>query len=155
MPGTKKNPANPIIATGTKLSNYCRRLSLAFASGCIGAVATCGLVWAFDYFELARMLGFHWEAKISLEYLAMLTVLGGAWGMVAVLPIFGRPQIRDGLIWSIGPSFTMLLVVMPLREEGIFGLELGKLTPLVVGILSLIWGVCTATWLRLVGEPLR
>jgi len=75
-------------------------------------------------------------------------VWGGIWGALFLLPLKGGPATR-GIIWSIGPTLVQLFVVFPYKAgKGMMGLELGTLTPLIVVILNIVWGIAAAYYLK-------
>ena len=61
--------------------------------------------------------------------------------MFLVTPLRDSPYVR-GLVWSLGPTSVQLLIIFPLvAKKGLFGLELGALTPLFVVIFNAVWGL--------------
>ena len=66
-----------------------------------------------------------------------------------MLPIFRSSLLARGLLFSLGPSLVMFLVVFPLKaKKGMFGLDLGSITPVLVLFFNAVWGVTAAIWLR-------
>jgi len=60
----------------------------------------------------------------------------------------GTPYVR-GLLWSLGPTATQLLIIFPLvANKGFFGLDLGSMTPVFVVIFNAVWGVTAAAILE-------
>jgi hypothetical protein len=55
-----------------------------------------------------------------------------------------------GLVFSLGPSLVAFLIVFPRMSVGLFGLELGALTPLLVLVVNGVWGLAAARWLEFV-----
>jgi len=61
--------------------------------------------------------------------------------------------LKRGLLLSLGPTIIQLFVVFPYKaDQGMMGMGLGALTPLLVFVFNAIWGITVAIWLRFVGE---
>ena len=133
-------------------ARFCRRLSLAFAAGSFAAAATCLVIWLSDRYDIFDAMGIRLRSRVDWRHLPTLMVIGGAWGAASLLPGLRHPNIRSGLMWSIGPTFTVLVVAFPLKNQGFLGLDMGLFTPILVAALSGVWGMTTALWLRVVGE---
>ena len=66
-----------------------------------------------------------------------------------MLPILRSSLLARGLLFSLGPSLVMFLVIFPMKaKKGMFGLNLGSMTPVLVLFYNAIWGVTAAIWLR-------
>jgi len=66
-----------------------------------------------------------------------------------LLPVLRSSLLARGLLFSLGPSLVMFFVVFPMMaKKGMFGLDLGSVTPVLVLFYNAVWGVVTAIWLR-------
>ena len=50
------------------------------------------------------------------------------------------------MLTSLAPSAMVLFVVFPAMGKGMLGLGFGTLTPVLVVILNLIWGIVASLW---------
>ena len=131
------------------MTSIFRTLSLVFAAGCVGAVANSLLVYLFGDLGINAALGVKIAPGLTPAWLYPRVVWGGLWGFLFLLPIFRSSLLARGLLFSLGPSLVMFFVVFPLKaKKGMFGLELGSLTPVLVLFFNGVWGVTAAIWLR-------
>jgi hypothetical protein len=131
------------------MTNIFRTLSLVFAAGCVGAVANSLIVYLFGDLGINAALGVKIAPRLTPAWLYPRVVWGGLWGFLFLLPIFRSSLLARGLLFSLGPSLVMFLVVFPLKaNKGMFGLELGSFTPVLVLFFNAVWGVTAAIWLR-------
>ena len=132
------------------MTNIFRTLSLVFAAGCVGAVANSLAVWLFGDLGINAALGVKIAPKLTPAWLYPRIVWGGIWGSLFLLPILRNSFITRGLLYSLGPSLVMLFIVFPMKaKKGMFGLDLGNLTPVLVLFFNAVWGVAAALWLRM------
>ncbi len=126
------------MATGTLF----QRLGLAFSAGVAGGLANSVTVWLFGLSGITTAMGVAIAPSLSPQWLYPRLVWGGIWGILLLIPIAtGRPWFR-GLLLSLGPTLVQLLVVFPVKaNKGMFGLELGSLTPVFVVIFNAVWGL--------------
>ena len=116
----------------------------------MGALANSLTVWLLGDLGVNAALGVKIAPTLTPAYLYPRIVWGGIWGFLFLLPTLRRTIIARGLLYSLGPSLVMLFVVFPIQaKKGIFGLDLGSLTPVLVLFFNAVWGVTTALWLRL------
>ena len=131
------------------MTSIFRTLSLVFAAGCVGAVANSLLVYLFGDLGINAALGVKIAPGLTPAWLYPRVVWGGLWGFLFLLPIFRSSLLARGLLFSLGPSLVMFFVVFPLKaKKGMFGLELGNITPVLVLFFNAVWGVTAAIWLR-------
>jgi len=131
------------------MTNIFRTLSLVFAAGCVGAVANSLMVYLFGDLGINAALGVKIAPRLTPAWLYPRLVWGGLWGFLFLLPIFRSSLFARGLFFSLGPSLVMFLVIFPLKaKKGMFGLELGNITPVLVLFFNAVWGVTAAIWLR-------
>lgn len=132
---------------------FLRDLSLAFAAGCLGGLANSAAVWLFGAVGLTGALGVSLAPKLTAAWLYPRLVWGGLWGLLFLLPMKGLTYSTRGLLLSLGPSAVQLLVVFPVQaNKGLFGLQLGYLTPVMVFFFNAVWGVVTALGLKATRE---
>jgi len=124
-------------------------LLIAFAAGCVGALANSIAVWLFGELGITRALGVAIAPALSPAWLYPRIVWGGIWGLLFLLPLSPSRPIAKGTILSLFPTLVQLFVVFPYKaHKGMAGLELGLLTPLFVLFFNWVWGVVTALTIR-------
>jgi hypothetical protein len=130
-----------------------KNLSLAFTAGCLGGLVNSLAVWLFGTLGLSQALGVSIAPHFTPDWLYPRLVWGGLWGFLFLLPLKGLTYTARGLLLSLGPSLGQLLVIFPVQaQEGLFGLQLGYLTPVLVLFFNAVWGVVAAYWLKLTRE---
>lgn len=126
-----------------------RELSLFFAAGALGGLANSLALFAAGELGLTGALGVAIAPALAPAWLYPRIVWGGLWGLAFVVPAFAGSWWRRGLALSLGPSAAQLFVVFPVKEgNGVLGLELGLLTPLVVLAANAVWGLVASWWIR-------
>lgn len=126
------------------------RLSHAFTAGCIGGLVNSLVVVLCGDYGLTARLGVRLAPHLSLPWLYQRIVWGGIWGVLFLLPLSLRSVVKTGLILSLGPSLVQLFVVFPYKTgNGMMGLDLGTMTPLLVLVFNAFWGVAAAFWMKL------
>ena len=135
------------------MKKLAKRLTLIFAAGCLGGLANSLAVWLFGAYGVTKTLGVRIAPDLSPAWLYPRLVWGGIWGLVFLLPVFRSSVLKRGLLLSLGPTIIQLFVVFPYKaDQGMMGMGLGALTPLLVFVFNAIWGITVAIWLRFVGE---
>ncbi|MDI6854183.1 MAG: hypothetical protein QME75_11350 [Deltaproteobacteria bacterium] len=130
-----------------------KNLSLAFTAGCLGGLVNSIAVWLFGALGINQALGVSLAPHFTPAWLYPRLVWGGLWGLLFLLPLKGLTYTARGLLLSLGPTLGQLLVVFPLKaQQGLFGLQLGYLTPLLVLFFNAVWGIVAAYWLKLTRE---
>lgn len=130
-----------------------RRLSASFTAGVAGGLANALFVWGAGEFGLAALMGVAIAPAWSPAWLYPRLVWGGIWGGLFLLPVLDRSVFVRGVLFGLGPSAVQMLVVFPrMLGKGMFGLELGQLTPLYVVLANVVWGVAAAWWMVLNSE---
>jgi hypothetical protein len=130
--------------------NYIKRLSLAFAAGCVGGLLNSLVLWAFGALGINQFLGVQLAPALTPAFLYPRLVWGGLWGFLFLLSWRSNKIIAPGLIYSLGPTLIQLFLVFPHQlNKGFLGLQLGLLTPLLVIFFNAVWGIGTAWWLYL------
>lgn len=125
-----------------------RKLSLCFAAGAAGGLASALVLWAGGRLGAHAALGVSLAPPLAGSWLHPRVVWGGLFGALLLLPIAGG-ALRRGLLIGLAPALFQLFVVLPLWQgRGWLGVELGALTPVVVIAASLVWGVAAVAWLK-------
>ncbi len=123
-------------------NNPLQRLALAFSAGVAGGLANSLTVWLFGLLGITAALGVGIAPTLSAQWLYPRLVWGGMWGILLLIPVALTHPWRRGLLLSLGPTVVQLLVVFPIKaDKGMFGLDLGTLTPLFVLIFNGVWGL--------------
>jgi hypothetical protein len=126
-----------------------QNISLAFAAGCLGGLLTALVLWFFGASGLAGGLGVKLAPALTPPFLYQKMVWGGIWGWLFLLPLKLSYPVR-GLLYSLGPSFSVFLVLFPYQAHaGFFGWQLGYLTPVLVLFFNVVWGLAAGCWLEL------
>ena len=135
------------------MKKLAKRLTVIFSAGCLGGLANSLAVWLFGAYGVTKSLGVRIAPDLSPVWLYPRLVWGGIWGLLFVLPVFRNSVLKRGLLLSLGPTIIQLFVVFPYKaDQGMMGMGLGALTPLLVFLFNAIWGLTVAIWLRFVGE---
>jgi hypothetical protein len=135
------------------MKKLAKRLTMIFAAGCLGGLANSLAVWLFGAYGVTKSLGVRIAPDLSPVWLYPRLVWGGIWGLLFLLPVFPNSVLKRGLLLSLGPTIIQLFVVFPYKaDQGMMGMGLGALTPLLVFVFNAIWGITVVIWLRFVGE---
>ena len=129
------------------------KLSLGFAAGALGGLATALTIWLFGLLGITPALGVSIAPSIGPSFLYGPIIWGGIWGWIFLTPLAaGLPLFARGLLLSLGPSLVQCFVVFPFKlDAGVLGLAVGTLTPLFVLVFNAVWGLVTAATLRAQG----
>jgi len=128
---------------------FCKKLTLAFSSGCFGGLVNSLAVWFFGAIGITAAAGVQITPALTPPYVYQKVVWGGIWGIILLLPILRDSIWLRGFVLSLGPTIVQLFVIFPVRlNKGLMGLELGQLTPPFVFIYNAIWGMCAVSWMR-------
>ena len=129
-------------------------LAVCFCSGLLGALASGLLLWLAAKLGVLKLAGVTLIPQFTAAWFYPRLVWGGLWGLVyflAVGPTHSRQRwARRGMLISLLPTAFELLVVFPyFRGLGLFGQQLGRLTPAVIVLVNLAWGFFTGIFCRL------
>ena len=127
-----------------------RTLSLCFAAGAVGAIASGIAAWAAGQLGATRALGVALAPGVAAAFAAQRLVRGGLWGLLFATPLARGGGLRRGLLLGLAPGLADLFWVLPRAGDGWLGVERGALMPVVVLALHAVWGLATAAWLRAV-----
>lgn len=129
-------------------------MTVCFCAGMLGALCSSLLAWQAGKMGLPAMASVRMSPLLTPDWLYSNLVWGGLWGLLYFLTVGSiksrRNWARKGLWISLLPTAFQLLVVYPqMTRHGWFGLDLGQLTPLLVFLYNLVWGLCTGIFCRL------
>lgn len=127
-----------------------RKISLLFAAGCLGGLINSLTVWGFGVAEITSAQGVSIAPQLTPTWLYPRIVWGGLWGILFLMTWRRYSWFLRGLVFSLGPTLVQLFIVFPYKaNKGMAGLDLGSLTPAFVVFFNAVWGVTTASWLKL------
>lgn len=128
-------------------SYWARRVGVLFLCGMIGGGANSLALWLAGAARWTRAIGVEIAPALSWYWLEPRLFWGGLWALPLLLwpdALRWRP-ISTGIVLSLLPTANQLLIVFPrILDKGLFGLDLGLWTPVVVVLANAIWGVVTA-----------
>jgi hypothetical protein len=127
-----------------------RKLSLAYVSGLVAALAACLVLWLLGRDGVTVWMGVALAPRLTTGWLYSRMIFGGLLGLLLVLPMLPNRVPLRGILISLAPAAYILLVLFPRMGRGLFGFGYGALTPLLIGVLCLLWGLLAAGWYRLV-----
>jgi hypothetical protein len=134
------------VRQGVKMNMLMQRLGQCFSAGSLGGLANSLALWGLGAVGVTAAMGVSVSPSLSAAWLYPRLVWGGIWGFLFLLPICRQNWWLRGVLFGLGPALVQLLVVFPLKaDKGYLGLDLGTLTPLVVLIVNLVWGL-VASW---------
>jgi len=121
------------------------RVAVAYASGSLGGFVTALLIWLLGDLGVTSAAGVAIAPALTPAWLYSRAVWGGLWGFAFLLPFLAHWRWwARALVFSLGPSLSTWLIVLPVKAEaGIFGLELGLLTPIFVAVFNAVWALTT------------
>ncbi len=131
-------------------------LSVCFTAGAVGALVSSVLLWMAGVYGWTAALHVAWTPEWTVAWLYPRLVRGGLWGLLFVPGWLSESFFWRAVAVSLAPTFYELLVVFPGQSgAGLWGLELGAMTPAVAFLANIVWGLAAVFWLRLSGEPRR
>ncbi|MGV8073855.1 MAG: hypothetical protein AB2L11_04780 [Syntrophobacteraceae bacterium] len=134
------------------MDKFLRRMSICFAAGCFGGLINALVLTYLGREGIPQAFGVAIAPSLTASFLYPRIVWGGLWGFLFMLPFwkggFWTGVFSRGIIFSFLPTLFQLFCVFPFMQgKGMLGLSLGKLTPVFVCLLNVVWGLCTASWL--------
>jgi len=114
----------------------------------VGGLANSLALWGLGYLGAMAKLGISLRPPFTPTWLYPRLVWGGLWGLLFLVPLLRGRTILRGVLLSLAPSTYALLVVLPDAGQGRFGLSLGVLTPGLVVLVNILWGIVAAAWYR-------
>jgi len=135
------------------MKRFTIKMSLAFASGCLGGLINSLAVWFLGEKGVPAALGVKIAPQWSLPWLYPRLIWGGVWGAFFLLPLLRKSVFGRGILFSLGPTLVQLLYIFPMVSgKGMLGLGLGDFAPLFVFFYNLVWGITAAAWMTLADE---
>jgi hypothetical protein len=128
------------------MNNFFRKLSLIFAAGAWGGLVKALVAWGFGAAGLNAALGSRMAMGLTPTWIYVHVVWGGVWALLFFLPLRGSYYAR-GALYSLAQTLIQLAIIFPKMGKGMWGLELGFMTPVLVTFFGVIWGLATGFWL--------
>lgn len=130
---------------------FLRRMTILFSAGLIGGLANRLIIWIFGVAGITQALGVQFAPPLNVDFVYPGLIWGGIWGWIFLLPWYRDPWVIQGLVLSLAPTAVMLFFILPFRmDQGMAGMQLGALMPLLVLLFNAVWGVTATGWLRLI-----
>ena len=130
-----------------------RKLSMYFSAGALGGLINSVALWVFGSLGLTASLGVRLAPSFTVPWLYPRIVWGGIWGAAFLVPVSKGFPLRRGFLLSLAPTAFQLFYVFPrMAHKGMFGFDLGTMTPAFVIVFNAVWGITAAYWLRYVRE---
>jgi hypothetical protein len=131
----------------TQMNNFIRNFSLIFAAGACGGLVKALVAWGFGAAGINAVLGSKMAMGLTPMWIYTHVVWGGVWAILFLLPLRGSYYAR-GALYSLAQTLIQLMIIFPNMGKGMWGLELGYMTPALVTFFGVIWGLATAFWLK-------
>jgi len=113
-------------------------------------LVNCLIVWCLGRLGIPQALGVQIAPPLDTTFIYPELVWGGLWGLLFLVPLGRLSFPIKGAVISLVPSLVQLFFLFPLKaHQGILGLQLGALTPLIVLIYTALWGILAGLWLQL------
>ena len=128
--------------------------AVCYVAGLLGALASSLFLWGCGEWGLSDIIGVKMAPLLKESWLYPRMIIGGFWGLGYFFTV-GTPRqrrrwVRKGLWFSLLPSAFSLFYLLPyIEHKGIAGFDLGMLTPLLIIVSNLIWGLFTGFFTRL------
>lgn len=138
------------------MRNFLGWTSLCFTAGLVGGLAGSVLLWMAGYYGWNAAMHVDLAPAWTLDWLYPRLVQGGLWGLLFWPRWMSESVLWRGLLAGLVPTLATLLVVFPgPLDKGLWGRELGALTPLVILVVQTVWGWTAALWLVLADDTPR
>ena len=129
------------------------KVIFAFIAGGLGGLTNSIVVWSLGNIGVTPALGFSMSPELSLEWLLRRILASTLWGIIFLIPIFETAPIKKGVVLSILPWLSSVLIVFPMRMDvGFFGLGFGIGTPIWTLFFAFVWGVTGTLFLFKIGS---
>ena len=131
-----------------------RRWAPAYFAGAVAALAVSLALWVVAQAELLSALGVSLRPALTWDWLSGRVLFGSLFALGLPLVRRHTPNpIRAGMLLSLAPSFIELFYLLPNRNHGMLGVELGALMPVVVLATNGTWGWLVGRMAGGGGEP--
>lgn len=135
------------------MRNFFAWVSVCFVGGLVGGLINSIFIYLAGAYGAFSSLNVAMAPQWTLPWLYPRLVWGGVWGLLLTPRWMPGSIFWRGVIASIAPTLFQLLIVFPnMLNKGLWGLDLGMLTPVVVIVANVVWGVATALWVRLADD---
>ena len=131
----------------TQMNNFFRNFSLIFAAGAFGGLVKCIVAYIFGAAGFNAALGFKMAPALTPMWIYQHMVWGGIWACLFFLPLRWSYYTR-GALYSLAQTLIQLVIIFPKMGQGMLGLELGYMAPVLVTFFGVTWGLATAFWLK-------
>ena len=130
---------------------FARRLSLAFAAGAVGGIASSLALWLLGASGLAHALDVRIAPALAPAWLVPHAMWGGLFGLLFLLPLASQRWVAQGLALSLVPSLFQLLARLPdAAAAPVVGREPAAAAALL--LVNAAWGLAAAAWLHATGR---
>ncbi len=117
------------------------RLAMAYFAGAVAALFASLALWAIGQAGLTQAFGSRLAPPLAWDWLSPRLLWGSLFALgYPLVRRRGFSPVRTGLVLSLIPTLSELLVIQPARANGFFGLSLGTSTPFFVLISNMLWG---------------
>lgn len=135
------------------MRRFFSRMSVVFSAGALGGLINSLVVWYFGSHGIPAALGVKLAPALTTEWLYPRIVWGGIWGILFLLPLLRGSVFFRGFLFSLGPTAVQLFYIFPMvAGKGVWGMQLGLMTPLLVVFYNVVWGITAALWVKGVQE---
>lgn len=124
-----------------------RRLLACVVSGAMGGLVSSVTAWGFGVLGVSRALEYAMTPALTWGWLWPRLALGGAWGVLFLLPFWTQQPWRKAAVVSLAPTAYMLFKGFPDLGLGLYGLGAGQGAPFVEALFNLIWAVAAVGFL--------
>jgi len=137
------------------MQNGVARAYQAFAAGAIAGFLQSFIIWGVGKIGLFVVLGIPVSFPFQLAWFYQRITWGGLWGFVFLVPmVLPWPQWKRGLLVGVAPALASLFFFLPFKDgQGMLGLELGPMFPIVVIVFDLLWGIIAGALLEQALRP--
>ncbi|WP_225073099.1 hypothetical protein [Desulfuromonas sp. CSMB_57] len=125
-----------------------RSLSAAFTGGILGALTVSLLYWELVRDGVTAWLGISLRLPLDFASLSQRLIIGGLWGLLLAPPYWKNRPVWRGLLAGGILAAWLLLYYLPRHGRGLGGTGYGRMTPVVLLAISLLWGLVAAFWNR-------
>lgn len=137
------------------MQNGVARAYQAFAAGAIAGFLQTFIIWVAGKVGLFVVLGIGVSFEFHLAWFYQRITWGGLWGFLFLVPmVVAWPQWKRGLLVGVVPAVASLFFFLPFKDgQGMLGLALGVMMPIVVILFDLLWGVIAGALLEQALQP--
>lgn len=126
------------------------RLSVAFSSGVVGGVCNALMAILLYVTHIQGAMGVTWDPlPYHPVWLYNKMVWGGFWGFLHSIPYSKRGLgwfLLRGVCFGLLASTLHCAVVFPAQDGGMFAVNYGKLTWIVVYVTDGCWAIGSSLW---------